>query len=131
MDQGLGACWFRSPEYAGLMREVLLNRHGDDCELHAWVIMPNHVHVLYRPAPGRTLATVVGSWKAIVAHRLNKMAGRTGGLWEREYWDRYVRGAAHYARIVEYIHANPVRAGLAAHEQDWSWSSAREWIEAR
>lgn len=45
-------------------------------------------------------------------------------LWMREYWDRYVRDERHYLQVVEYIHQNPVKAGLCASAAAWPWSSA-------
>lgn len=45
-------------------------------------------------------------------------------IWHREYWDRYIRDHAHYANVVEYIHENPVKAGLVTRPEDWKWSSA-------
>jgi len=45
-------------------------------------------------------------------------------VWHREYWDRYTRDERHYSKAVEYIHGNPVKAGLAQRPEDWPWSSA-------
>ena len=45
-------------------------------------------------------------------------------VWHREYWDRFIRNERHLQQAVEYIHQNPVKAGLVARPQDWRWSSA-------
>ncbi len=45
-------------------------------------------------------------------------------VWHREYWDRYIRDERHFLNTVEYIHQNPVKAGLARFAEDWEWSSA-------
>jgi hypothetical protein len=42
----------------------------------------------------------------------------------RDYWDRYIRDESHYQRVVDYIHQNPVKAGLCRSPAEWSWSSA-------
>ena len=124
MDSGLGECWLGKAEVAGLMQEQLLLGHGSAYDLHAWVIMPNHVHVLYRPAEGQTLGSVVGRWKSCVAHDVNRRFGRSGALWMRECWDRFIRDEEHYYRVKAYIHDNPVKARLVVRPEDWPWSSA-------
>jgi len=47
-------------------------------------------------------------------------------LWQREYWDRFIRDENHFKKAMEYIHENPVKAGLAKCSKDWLWSSAGE-----
>ena len=60
---------------------------------------------------------------------LEKCGGRTARdpgktrLWQPDYWDRFIRNKRHYHATVEYIHQNPVKAGLVAHAEDWPWSS--------
>ena len=44
-------------------------------------------------------------------------------VWMREYWDRFIRDEKHLAAAIEYIHENPVKAGLCRHAVDWPWSS--------
>ncbi|MCL7455160.1 MAG: hypothetical protein M8467_19160, partial [Anaerolineae bacterium] len=53
-----------------------------------------------------------------------------GGVWMREYWDRYIRDERHFEAVVAYIHDNPVKAGLVKNAEDWPWSSARELAES-
>jgi hypothetical protein len=45
-------------------------------------------------------------------------------MWHREYWDRYIRDGKHVEQVIEYIHMNPVKAGLVAAAWSWRWSSA-------
>ena len=51
-------------------------------------------------------------------------ARRSQVVWMREYWDRYIRNENHFKAAVDYIHQNPVKAGLASRPEDWPWSSA-------
>ena len=44
-------------------------------------------------------------------------------LWQREYWDRFIRDENHFQKAVDYIHMNPVRAGLVSKANEWPWSS--------
>jgi REP element-mobilizing transposase RayT len=69
---------------------------------------------------------VIHSWKSYIAHEANKLLDRTGDFWMPDYFDRFIRDQKHFKAVVEYIHQNPVKAGLVAAAQDWPWSSAAE-----
>ena len=88
--------------------------------------MPNHVHVLLRPLAGHALSTIVHSWKSFTAKKINSIVGSSGPVWQREYFDRMIRNARHLAVTAEYIHQNPVVAGLVTDARDWPFSTARE-----
>ena len=75
--------------------------------------MPNHVHVLV-DIWQTPLAAVVQSWKRFIAREANKLLGREGTFWEREYWDTWIRDEEHRRKAVRYVEANPVKAHLAA-----------------
>jgi REP element-mobilizing transposase RayT len=92
-------------------------------ELQAWVIMPNHVHVLILP---RVAVPQITHWlKGRTAMEANLLLGRTGeAFWQHESYDHWVRNEREFNRIVAYIEENPVSAGLAAAAEDWPWSSA-------
>lgn len=92
--------------------------------MRAWCVMPNHVHAMAYVERGRTLAQVVHAWKSFTAHAINKTLGRTGPVWQREYFDRFIRDEAHYFATIKYIERNPVAAGLVDEAADWKWSSA-------
>ena len=126
LDQGRGECLLRRPEVAALARDALRHFDGDRYHLHGWVIMPNHVHVLATLRGDNTLSGVVHAWKSYTAHRQNHILGRSGALWSADYFDRFMRDEAHFAATLDYIHWNPVRAGLCAEPGDWEWSSYRE-----
>ena len=123
LDRGYGACWLRRPEVAALVRDALLHFDGTRYRLHEWVVMPNHVHVLATPLHGFSLSGIVHSWKSHTAKQANKVLKRRGGFWQPDYFDRFMRDEEHYQATVEYIHRNPVMAGLCESEEDWEWSS--------
>ena len=91
--------------------------------LAAFVVMPNHVHVLLPP-----LAPVsrITQWiKGTTARQANRRLGRTSALfWQHESYDHWVRNQEEHPRIVRYIEFNPVAAGLAPRIEQWPWSSA-------
>ncbi len=124
IDTGHGSCLLRDPTCAQIMQDSLGCFDGTRYLLQAWVIMPNHVHVLFQEVPGYSMTTVVGAWKSFTAHAINKMRTTEGPVWHPDYWDRYIRDAEHYAQAVAYIERNPVEAGLCKEVDDWRWSSA-------
>jgi 7,8-dihydro-6-hydroxymethylpterin dimethyltransferase len=124
-DQGHGACWLRDERIAQLVENALLHCDGQHYRLLSWCVMPNHVHVLFETKSGFPLADVVESWKSVSAHRANRVLGRKGEFWQREYRDRYIRNAEHFIIAIRYIEQNPVKAGLAKLASDWRFSSAR------
>ena len=131
LDQGHGACWLQRPEIATLVRGALCHFDGDRYRLHGWVIMPNHVHVLVTPLGDHSLSGVVHSWKSYTATRANKLLGRSGPFWHADYFDRFMRDEDHFVTTLEYIHGNPVKAGLCAAPSAWEWSSYHTWESPR
>jgi REP element-mobilizing transposase RayT len=87
--------------------------------------MPNHVHALIETRAGFPLSDVLHSWKSFSSKEANKLIGRTGEFWQREYADRFVRNAEHFETVVAYIEENPVKARLVKLKTEWPWSSAR------
>jgi REP element-mobilizing transposase RayT len=125
LDAGHGKCWLGRPDIAQLVEGALLRFDPERYRLLVWCVMPNHVHVLIETREGFPLADVLHSWKSYTSSQANKLLGRRGEFWQREYLDRYVRNAEHYQKVVDYIEDNPVRSGLAKIRTDWPWSSAR------
>ncbi len=124
LDAGHGACLLGDPALAGIVEAALLHGARVAYELHAWVVMPNHVHVLIAPAAGHRMPDIVQAWKSWSAKAINRRRGASGPVWRREYFDRHIRNERHLAAAVAYIEGNPVKAGLAAKAEDWRFSSA-------
>jgi putative DNA methylase len=124
LDQGYGSCYLRDERIAETIQNALLHFDGERYSLHAWVVMPNHVHVLYTPKAGWELSQIAHSWKSYTANVCNKALGRKGEFWQPEPFDRYIRDEKHFANAVSYIENNPVKAGLCDNPEDWRWSSA-------
>jgi putative transposase len=129
MDAGMGCCALRHPQVAALMQETLQKFDGERYRLIAWCIMPNHVHVLIEPLV--SLPRIVQSWKSFTGRWALSHSAELGlgapshAFWMRDYWDRYIRDERHLLAVIDYIHENPVSAGLCASALDWPWSSAR------
>jgi REP element-mobilizing transposase RayT len=92
-------------------------------DLHAWVIMPNHVHLLFTPKIN--VARLLNSLKSASARRANLLLKRTGQpFWQDESYDHLIRNRDEFGRVKRYIENNPVKAGLAATPEGFLWSSA-------
>lgn len=124
LESGAGIAWLGEPRVARLTERALLHFDEARYRLHAWVVMPNHVHVLITPFEGFTLSTILHSWKSYTAKEANRLLHRNGQFWQEEYFDRYIRTEEHYRRAVEYIESNPVMAGLCKKKEDWPFGSA-------
>lgn len=124
LDAGHGACWLRDPRIAKLTEDALLHFEGERYDLTSWCVMPNHVHVIAQVKEGFTLGEIHYSWKTWIAKEGNKLLGRRGPMWQREYHDRYMRNEHHLATAICYVEENPVKAGLVKRVEDWRWSSA-------
>jgi REP element-mobilizing transposase RayT len=125
LDAGYGRCHLRDPKVADLVEQSLLFFDGERYRLHAWVVMPNHVHTLFTPLAGWSLSVVVGGWKSFTSKQANKLLARSGAFWQEDYFDRYIRTDSHYADVTAYIDNNPVKAGLCNLPEDWRFGSAR------
>ena len=129
LDRGVGEGLLGDPRAASIVVESLKHFDGQRYRLLAWVVMPNHVHVLVELLPGQRLGRLVQTWKSFTAKAINQALGREGPVWFREYHDRWVRDDAHRAAAVEYIHQNPVKAGLVERAEMWTFSSAAEELD--
>ena len=127
LNAGYGTCYLRDPRIARLVEAALFHFDGKRYRLIAWVVMPNHVHVLVEIFVGGSLEKVLHSWKSYTATEANKILQRHGRFWFREYFDRYIRNERHFTNAVRYIHQNPVQAGLVEKAEAWAYSSAGLW----
>ena len=124
IDEGRGSCLLRDDDNAAIVQAAFEHFDGDRYRLIAWVIMPNHVHVMIEQIEGYPLSDVVHSWKSYTAKKINERRRANGVVWAAEYFDRYIRDGAHFANAVRYIEENPVKAGLADKPSDLPYSSA-------
>ena len=88
------------------MSEVLHHGDGREYRLHAFGIMPNHVHVIAEALPGHPFQRAVQAWKSVGAHRINRLLGRTGALWQVDRYDHVIRTAREYAFQMDYVAGN-------------------------
>ncbi|MCL4523596.1 MAG: transposase [Acidobacteria bacterium] len=120
-----GPLWLKDPRVAQLVVHALQfgSKEQNKYQLHAYVVMANHVHMLLSPLT--PLRRITQSLKGFTAREANALLRRTGRrFWQDESFDHWVRDLEEFARIVTYIENNPVKAGLVAKPELWPWSSA-------
>lgn len=113
---------------AGIARMVVDAMHFQErtlaqFELHHYVVMANHVHLLITPRV--ELSKVTHTLKRFTAREANRLLGLVGHpFWQDESYDRIVRDGEEFQRIARYIENNPVKAGVVASPEEFPWSSA-------
>ncbi len=120
-----GSMVLKRPEIAGIVEGALGHFQGNRYGLHAWVVMPNHVHAVLTPFESHSVSDILHSWKSFTASAINRSLGRSGKLWQHESFDHLVRNHDSLIRFIAYSENNPVAAGLCQHPEDWPFSSAR------
>lgn len=124
LDSGYGECFLKKREVAEIVKNSLQKFDGERYKLIAWVIMPNHIHLLLKPLDDWELYKIMQSFKSFTALEANRTLNRTGKFWMREYFDRYIRDYEHFEKAFRYIENNPVKANFCEKPEDWEFSSA-------
>lgn len=111
-------------EFAQVVGEL---RAEMNFRLHAWVVMPDHIHLVLTTPAGQPIGRVIGRLKGRVAHRWNRKWGLRGSLWQGRFHERALRSPLAIIAAIDYVHRNPVVGGLVAEPEDFRWSSASGW----
>jgi REP element-mobilizing transposase RayT len=126
LDKGrFGPLWLKNPEIAATVESCILRGAGElgQYTLLAYVVMPNHVHLLIEPR--LPLERITGGIKGVSSRDANRILRRIGQpFWQGESFDHWVRTPAEGEKIWRYIEDNPLKAGLVAAPERWPWSSA-------
>ena len=115
------------PDFALLARAFNRARKLHPFYLTAWVFLPDHWHCICAPVQPVTISLAMKSVKQSSMAGINHRRRTEGELWQPRFFDRALRTVQEYNEKVEYIHLNPVRAGLASRLEDWRWSSYNEY----
>jgi len=119
-----------SPEARDAILHHCLHDHGNRYDLHAAVVMPDHVHLLLSPLRDEkgwpySQPTILKLLKGTSARAVNKLAGSSGPVWQEESFDHVIRSQESFEEKLEYVRQNPVRRGLAKKPEDYKWL----WID--
>jgi REP element-mobilizing transposase RayT len=116
LDAGYGECPLRMRGCAKIVADTIMRFDGHRYDVASFVIMPNHVHALFRLLGGATLELTLQGWKGVSARKLNELLGRRGSLWQQESRDTSIRNPVHLIRCYVYIQENPAKAQLRENE---------------
>ena len=125
LDNGYGSCLLKDSKNANLVIDTWKHFHGERYELIAFVVMPNHVHLLIKILNDWPLDKILYSWKSYTAKEIIKNEKQKDPrcnlkrVWSREYYDRFIRDGNHYINCIEYILRNPQKAGLVKGDKVW------------
>ncbi len=119
LDAGAGSCWLGIAAVADVMAKTLVHFDGVRYRLHAWCVMPNHVHAVVEPLLEHELPEILHGWKSFSAKAANRVLRRSGEFWQPEYYDHLIRDEQDYAHAIRYVLENPIKAGLVG----WRWLS--------
>lgn len=107
LDNGYGSCILKNPDVRDILSTALRYFDKSRYDLIAYVIMPNHVHMVLRVLEGYTLDKCMHSIKSFSAKAINKKLNRRGPVWQKESFDRIIRNSAHLDHCINYIKNNP------------------------
>lgn len=111
----------------------LLETHAkaQGVEVHAYVLMSNHLHLLVTPQQDNALPLMMQALGRSYVLYFNKRHGRSGTLWEGRYRSTLIQSDRYLLACMAYIDLNPVRAGMVAQASDYPWSSHAHYIGTR
>jgi REP element-mobilizing transposase RayT len=95
--------------------------------LFGFVVMPTHVHLLLYPQ-NKDLAQIMRNLKSKTGYEISQNRHTRGPIWQERYFDAIVRRVRNFWEKLDYIHRNPVEAGLVGSAEEWRWSSYRYYF---
>jgi len=110
--------WILPERIRSIVLESCLHDNGTKFDLRVAIAMPDHVHMIFTPRVDMqamevcSLAEIMDAVKGASAHRINKMLGRTGRVWQAESFDHVLRSSESVDAKIAYLLENPVRRGL-------------------
>jgi REP element-mobilizing transposase RayT len=128
LDSGHGSCVLSDERAAGLVESIVWSGDHSRYELHAWSVMPNHLHALVTPIAPTTVDELLHEWKYETTRRVNQELRRAGNLWHPDVIDYPVSHPADFARLRSTITTNPERVGL--HEWPFAGEESRPLAHA-
>jgi len=125
------ACFFAEDDYRFFLGRLEEYAARFECDLHAFVLMTNHVHLLLTPRLVRGASLLMKVLGQCYAQYINRTHGRSGTLWEGRFRSSLVQSQRYVLACYRYIEMNPVRACMVRHPREYPWSSYRSNAEGR
>ena len=96
-----------------------------DCKVHAYCLMPNHIHLLLVPSQQESLAKIMQKLNLSYTQYINRKYNRSGRLWESRFFSSQIDKESYLWSVCRYIEQNPLRAGITSKVIEYRWSSAK------
>jgi putative transposase len=119
------SCFFTDTDRATYLHYLLVAARNNECSVHAYVLMGNHVHLLVTGSRQGAVGRMMQSVGRRYVRALNNVLDRTGTLFEGRYRASPVESQAYFLACMRYIELNPVRAGMVGRPASYRWSSHR------
>lgn len=123
-----GRAHFAPAERDLLCEVIAAARSRRGFRLPGFAVMPDHLHLLVLPAADDSLSVLMQDLKYASGRAINAVRRRKGRLWQKGFFDRFMRTPKEFAETLDYMHKNPVRKALVPSSADWQWSSARAYF---
>lgn len=122
---------------AELKHAFRLARASHPFDLHAWVVMPEHTHLLITMADNANYSHFIGAFKSHFSRQipnteiLSQSRAKKGerGIWQRRFWEHTIRHETDFNNHMHYIHYNPVKHGYVNRVVDWQYSTFHYWVQ--
>ncbi len=118
-------CFYSTSDYRYYLQTLGDGLVQEECQLHAYVLMTNHVHLLVTPGVGYGISRLMQAVGRKYVKYINRTNRRSGTLWEGRYKASLIDSDAWLLTCMRYIEMNPVRAGMVDHPSVYRWSSYR------
>jgi putative transposase len=117
------ACFFADEDYRTYLDSLLEGATRYGCDIHAYVLMTNHVHLLVTPESDESLSRMMRYLGSRYVQYVNHVYRRSGTLWEGRYKSSLIDSEGYLLTCYRYIELNPVRAGMVEDSSEYKWSS--------
>jgi REP element-mobilizing transposase RayT len=111
-----------------ILSAIETHKLRSDFLLFGYMVMPTHVHLLFSPQ-GRNLIQIMRDLKSKTGYTIAQRRNIAGPIWQERYFDTIIRQVRNFRQKLEYIHRNPVEAGLVSEPEEWHWSSYRQYVK--
>ncbi|TFW30840.1 transposase [Duganella callida] len=119
------ACFYQDQDRKRYLDWLTEYAGGCGCDIHAYVLMSNHVHLLLTPATARAASAMMKSLAQRYTQYVNRKYERSGSMWEGRFRSCLIQDRTYLLNCYRYIELNPVRAQMATHPASYPWSSHR------
>ncbi len=116
-------CFLSEMDYHRYLQDLQKSAEKYPCQIHAYVLMTNHVHLLVTPTKEYAISEMMQALGRRYVTYINRTYSRTGTLWEGRYKASLVDSEGYLLSCMRYIELNPIRANMVQHPGEYQWSS--------